>query len=375
MEIQEEEVLSMDTTKRIVISGYYGFDNSGDDAILKAIVTGLKSSREDLDIIALSNNPKATEEVYGIKAVDRFKIGEVKKVMKNCDLFISGGGSLLQDITSTRSLIYYLSLMKLAKFYGRKVMVYANGVGPIDGRINRFLTKKILEKVDLITLRDQESRDFVESLKISNKNIHVTSDPVFSLSPIAREEALEILRHEGIDQDKNFVGIAIRDWKNRDKLVDYMAKLSDYMVEKYDVNVILIPMHYPEDLDISMDIASKGKKVYVLREKYSVEEVMGIIRELDMIVAMRLHSLIYAATQEVPMVGIIYDPKIVGFLNSIDVKHMLDIEDLDYDLLLGNIDEVMENKEKLKIDLKNQEEILKEKALKNIDMAIELLEK
>lgn len=366
----------MNAVKTIVISGYYGFDNSGDDAILKAIVKGFRNSDKKLNIIALSNNPPSTEKIYGIKAVDRFKMDEVKKVMKSCDLFISGGGSLLQDITSTRSLLYYLALMKLAKFYKRKVMVFANGVGPIDGKLNKVLTKRILEKVDLITLRDEESKEFVRELGVENKNVFVTADPVFSLEAIGEKDVLEILEKENIPKDKPLVGIAIRDWSNNDELIDSMARASDYMVDKYGVNILLIPMHYPEDLSISKKVMDKTESngVYILNGKYSVDEIMGVIKELEMILAMRLHSLIYAATQEVPMVGIVYDPKIVGFLNTIKVPNMVDVDNLVYEDLLKNIDEVWENRELLRNDLAGQEKVLTNKAMENIDMALNLLE-
>lgn len=365
----------MNDIKTIVISGYYGFDNSGDDAILKSIVKGFNNSDKKLNLIALSNNPSSTEKIYGIKAVDRFKISEVKKAIKSCDLFISGGGSLLQDTTSTRSLLYYLALMKMAKHYKKTVMVYANGVGPIDGKLNRVLTKKILEKVDFITLRDRESEIFVRELGVRNENIVVTADPVFSLDAIKREDVLSLLEGENIPLDKPLIGLAIRDWKNRDILIESISKASDYMIEKYDANILLIPMHYPEDLEISKEVINKinSDNVYILREKYSIDEIMGVIRELEIILAMRLHSLIYAATQGIPMVGIVYDPKIVGFLNMIEVPNMVDMENLIYEDLIENIDDVWKNKEEIKLNLNKHEKILRKRAMENIEQALNLL--
>ena len=115
--------------KKILISGYYGFDNSGDDAILKAIVKDLKENNSSIEITAFSNNPTFTEKIYDINAVNRFGIRDVFRAIKNCDLFISGGGSLLQDVTSTRSLLYYIALMKIAKLFNKPVMVYALFIG------------------------------------------------------------------------------------------------------------------------------------------------------------------------------------------------------------------------------------------------------
>lgn len=301
--------------KKVLISGYYGFDNSGDDAILKAIVKDLKAEDESIQITAFSNNPTFTEQIYGIEAVNRFGIVDIIRSIRGCDLFISGGGSLLQDVTSTRSLLYYLALIKLAKIFNKPVMVYANGIGPINGKMNRYITRNILEKVDLITLRDEDSKRFVEELGVSNENMYVTADPVFTLEPTDEKTIAGLFKAEGIDDNKPLIGISVRNWTNAENLVSILAKAIDYIVEKYQANAILIPMHYPEDLSISNSILDRvaTKNCYIISKKYSVEDIMGIICRTEIIIAMRLHSLIYAATQKVPMVGLVYDPKIEGF--------------------------------------------------------------
>ncbi|NLW40859.1 MAG: polysaccharide pyruvyl transferase CsaB [Tissierellia bacterium] len=365
----------MDGKKRILISGYYGFDNSGDDAILKAIVKDIKNQDNSIEITVLSNNPIFTEKVYDIKAVNRFKLKDVIGAIRKCHLFISGGGSLLQDVTSTRSLLYYLTLMKLAKLFNKPTMVYANGIGPIDRKLNRLLTKKTLEKVDLITLRDQDSKDFLEELGVNNKNIFVTADPVFTLEGSHESKVNYILNEEGVSQDRPLIGFSVRKWMGEENLILNTAKAIDYITEEYKVNVLLIPMHYPEDLSICNSILEKvtNKNSYIISNQYSVEDIMGIIGKLEMIVAMRLHSLIYAAAQKVPMVGIVYDPKIVGFLKSIGMDNMCPAEGLKYEALISNIDYVWRNRRDLREKLKELDIEMRKQALKNVHMALELL--
>jgi len=362
--------------KKVLISGYYGFDNSGDDAILKAIVKDLKARDNSIQITAFSNNPTFTKKIYGIEAVDRFAIMNIIRAIKDCDLFISGGGSLLQDITSTRSLLYYLALIKLARIFNKPVMVYANGIGPINGNINRYLTRKVLDRVDLITLRDEDSKKFIEELGVKNKNVYVTADPVFTLEPTDEETIEKILEKEGIRANRPLVGVSVRKWTNAENLIWILGKTIDYIIEKYKVNVVLIPMHYPEDLSISNEILKQVTKdgCYIISNKYNVEDIMGIIKRLEIIVAMRLHSLIYAATQNVPMVGIVYDPKIEGILKSIDMEYMCPVENLEYDQLVSNIDQVWESKEDLRKRLKESDEKMRKEALKNVHMALELLQ-
>lgn len=364
-------------SKNVLLSGYYGFDNSGDDAILKAIVSDIRKKNRDIDIKVLSKNPEKTERMYSVKAINRFKLKEVYSAMKNADLFISGGGSLLQDITSTRSLLYYLALMKLAKFLRKPVMVYANGIGPIDGRMNRHFTRKILNRVDLITLRDESSRVFVvDELKVKNKKIKVTADPVFTLQPSDEERVNQIFKSEDIPKDKKIIGISVRKWKLASNLTETMAKSIDEILKKYDVNVVLVPMHYPEDLEISEDINKLVTEAgsYVLKDKYPVEDIMGVINEFEMIVAMRLHSLIYAATMEVPMVGLSYDPKIEGILKSLSMEKILDVETFQVGELIDSIDYVWNNLDEIKGVLIHQDAELKRKALSNVEMALDLLE-
>lgn len=359
----------------VLMSGYYGFDNSGDDAILKAIVKDLKEFNKDLDITVLSNNPAKTESMYPVKAVNRFRFKEVICAIKKSSLLISGGGSLLQDITSTRSLLYYLAVMTIAKLYGKRVMVYANGIGPINKNINRVLTKWVLNRADLITLRDEDSREYLEKMKVKNREIYVTADPVFTLDPSSEKVVDKILINENIPKGYNLIGISVRPWKNANNLEEIISKTIDYIIKNHGVKVVIIPMHYPEDLEISLNILSRVKEdgCFVLRQKYSVEEIMGVIKRLDVIVAMRLHSLIYAATQSVPMVGLVYDPKVEGILNSIGMEHMLNVEDLDYDKLISDIDYVWDNKESIKSELEKQDEFLKAKSLQNITLAYEKL--
>lgn len=367
----------MKSINSILISGYYGFDNSGDDAILKAIVKDIRRANSKVNIHVLSNNPKKTKEIYGVEAVNRFKLMEVFKAIKNTNLLISGGGSLLQDITSTRSILYYLAIMKLNKLMKKPVMIYANGIGPIEKNINRFLTKRILNKVDLITLRDESSKDYINKLGVKNKNIFVTADPVFTLEPAPFNRVKEIFQYENIPVDKKFIGISVRRWKNFNNISSIMADIIKCIIKEYKVNVILIPMHYPEDLDISLEIKEmvSMEECNIIKGKYKVEEIMGIIKELEIIVAMRLHSLIYAATQEVPMVGVSYDPKVDGILKSIGMDHICHVEDLSYDDLKREIDLVWREKDKLKKSLGEQDKKLRELALSNVTKALELLEK
>lgn len=362
--------------KSILFSGYYGFDNSGDDAILEAISTDLKKTRPQLNIKVLSYHPEKTKEMYQIEALYRFNLKEVLKGLKETDLFISGGGSLLQDITSSRSLWYYLGLMLLAKIFGKKVYVYANGVGPIDGRFNRFLTKHVLNMADYITLRDRMSLDFIRSIGVKHDRVKVTADPVYTLEPAGDERIKEILRQEGIP-DKEYLGFAVRAWKEAPDLGQKLAFAMNGILKNSEEDILMLPLHYPEDVKFAEKVRNmvvEKERVYILKENYSVKELMGSFSRLNTVVAMRLHSLIYGVVEKVPIVGLSYDPKVEGLLKELDLPAGVDVNEFDPEELIEKIFESLENREERAAYLAGKREDLKQAALENIEVIDVLLE-
>ncbi len=149
---------------KIVISGYYGFDNIGDEAVLYTIISTLKSEIPDVSITVLSNNPEKTAELYEVKSINRWDIKSIARVIKNSDMLISGGGSLLQDITSSKTIPYYLAIVKIAQLYRKKVVFYSQGIGPVDKKLGRSLIKRVANKVDAIFVRDIASKDLLQEI-------------------------------------------------------------------------------------------------------------------------------------------------------------------------------------------------------------------
>ncbi len=183
----------------IVISGYYGFGNAGDEAMLAAMIEVLTELEPNIGITVLSGNPEDTRRRHGVAAVYRLNYPEIIKVLAKSHLLISGGGSLLQDVTSERSLYYYLSIMMLAKKLGTPVMLYAQGIGPVRGSLARGAMRYIGNMVDLITVRDEGSRDELKRLKVTRPPIHVTADPVLALHPVDKQVGRSILRKHGVE--------------------------------------------------------------------------------------------------------------------------------------------------------------------------------
>lgn len=355
-------------SKKIIMSGYFGFSNSGDDAILKSIIESFKSLNPYLNIKVLSKDPVLTEREYGVAAIDRFKFFDVRKSLKASDMLISGGGSLLQDKTSSRSIWYYLLIMKLAKRYKKKVFVYSNGVGPINKRFNRNITRRVLNKVDYITLRDKDSYDFIKSIGVNNPNIKVLSDPVFNLKEASDENV-----RKKFDINKDTVLISIRSWMDDEKLISELSKFLNYLIDE-GKDIVFMPMQTPRDTTISEKIAANLNSSKIIDEKYPVEILMSLMKNADFIVAMRLHAMIYAIHQNLPFIGLSYDPKTETLLKDFDESINIDVDAINYDDLLKAYKYIKDNREDFinKLSVINEEN--KKKAIEASKLALELLE-
>ncbi|MGE4215112.1 MAG: polysaccharide pyruvyl transferase CsaB [Anaerotignaceae bacterium] len=360
---------------KVLMSGYYGFNNSGDDAILLSIHANMRKLNQKTKITVLANNPIQTKQKYGVDVVYRYNIFSVIKAIKNCDVLISGGGSLLQDRTSTRSIVYYLSIIKCAKLFGKKVMLYANGIGPVTKPKNRRLVKNVVNKVDVITLREENSLEELRGMGVDNPNAYVTADPVFTLDSITRQKAEKILCEQGIPMDKPIVGVSVRNWKDVDTFITDFAVLCDRVHNELGRTIVFIPMQVPNDINISRVVQSKMKSdSFILRDDATPFETMGIIGLMDFVMSMRLHTLIFAARQRIPLIGFSYDPKIDFYLKEFSMPSGGDVDNYNLEDAFRKIKAMIENREAYVEKLDGAVRGLERLAEKNEDYLVELLE-
>lgn len=293
--------------KNILITGYYGFANIGDEAVLEEIIHNLRQVIPSVNITVISNSPLETGAAYGVKSINRtFKA--LRKALRKADLFILGGGSLLQNVTSTKSLLFYLLQILAARFAGRRVFLYAQGIGPINGRFSRFITVSCLKKCAGITLRDQESAAFLEEIGLKKK-LTVTIDPVLA----ATEKELPPPLPTG-----KKLGVALRHWQNPD--IPEIAKGLDTLANE-GWTIVLLPFHEPDDRELALAVMDKmSQKVFLLETTLAPDTMCAAIGQMQALVGMRLHSLIMAAASGVPFTAISYDPKISSFCHSLGLE-------------------------------------------------------
>ncbi len=361
---------------RIVVSGYYGSKNAGDEAMLVAMIEVLSDLDPQLNITVISANPEDTKSRHGVDAVSWLDIPAILKALHSADLLISGGGSLLQNVTSRRSLYYYLGIISMARLLGRPVMLYAQGIGPIYGSFARKVMNWIGNHVNMITVRDKGSLEELSDLGINRPHIECTADPVLGIHRVGTERGREILKEFNADGAKPAVGLAVREWRGWKRYKEVLAKCVDRIVRELDARVVFLPMQYPEDVRAAESIAALAEEpCTVLPEEYTTAELMSLVGNMDLMLCIRLHALIFAGVMEVPMVGISYDPKIDRYLSSIGELPAGELSSITEDSLMVALKRRWE--ERKTVSRRNPQLMgeLRRLASRNAELALELAQR
>jgi polysaccharide pyruvyl transferase CsaB len=369
------------TTAKIMISGYYGFNNTGDEAILKSMVGALKKKIPQIKITVLSQSPLKTSQTYQVKAINRLRLIDIMCCLRDTDLFISGGGGLLQDSTGKGwSILYYLGLILGAKIVKVPVVIYAQGIGPVNKQINKKLIKWILNKVDLITVRDNHSKELLENLGVLKPSIYVNSDPVFLLKKININNVIDShpFIQELINSDNRpLIGVSVRECRgNGLDSKRIFAQAADYLIENYKAKIIFFPFKFDEDVHISEEILSLMRnKAEVLKIKLEPEELLSVLSRLFLVVGVRLHSIIFSSMANIPFIAFNYDPKVKYFVEDLGLSEVLleTGEGISLKNIQKKIEYIRENNDKIKDILLEKVSNLEEKALVNNELVFRFL--
>jgi len=348
--------------KKIVISGYYGFNNLGDEAILAGITSLLKKKNKDLEITVLSASPAKTAKLYNVKAVSRNSILEILSALAEADLFISGGGSLLQDVTGNFSVPYYLGLAWLAKMQGTKTVFYAQGAGPLNKKWSQMLTSFTLNRFNLLGVRDTGTEQLLKKIGVK-KNIKLTVDPVFGLHDPLNNKRQRI-------KGKIEVGISVRPWS-----VDYIDQLAaalNRFSQAKNIKFIIFPMHQGSDEGISQQLKDKlNSEAEINNLPEAPEKALKEFSHLDLFIGVRLHSLIFALLNQIPLLALSYDPKIEGLMSELDYLPLIKLENLEAEKVVKKLEYIFAEKYSLR---KKNAEFLKKKNIEAENFAELVLE-
>ncbi|MGN1004429.1 MAG: polysaccharide pyruvyl transferase CsaB [Oscillospiraceae bacterium] len=325
----------------VLVCGAYGRGNVGDDAILEAILTELRQINRDMPVWVLSRSPKSTRLTYRVNALYIFSIPKFLHCMGKTALYINGGGSLMQDVTSRRSLWFYLFTIWCAKRRGNKVLMYGCGIGPIHYPSNRKLTARVLQNsVDAITLRDTHSKTELEDMGITAPQVFQSADPTVILPAAGSEIVDGLMESHGLDPHGKYIGLTLRPWPGYEEKAPVFGALADYAWEKYGLIPVFLPIEPRLDTAAARLAAAHVKKApyHIVERTGSSSHTIGLFARMQVVVSMRLHALVFAAGQGVPLVGVVYDQKISSFLSYIGQNLYCDLSEASLETLSAHLD-------------------------------------
>ncbi|MEB3207122.1 MAG: polysaccharide pyruvyl transferase CsaB [Vampirovibrionales bacterium] len=322
---------------RVVVSGYYGFGNLGDELILKVLVDTLNA--KNVAVTVLSNDPSHTARTLGVRAVHRLNLVDIIDALINAHLFVSGGGGLFQDVTGPASAFYYGGLIRLARLFDVPVCFWSQGVGPLThpvfGGLTRAMTGFALNACEALTVRDHQSADLVENL--TAKRPPVTADPVWLLKLPDGGTASESLLQTPQPLVKT-IGVSLRPWPELtpprlEALARLLVSLAvRYQEEGFKVEFLLFAYQYQTDWRLLSEfeaMLSRFAKLaqltafhcQILSDRTCTFDPMhpfwtGLHR-CSVFFGMRYHSLVLALLAGKPVFGLAYDPKVQSLLTTL----------------------------------------------------------
>lgn len=359
-------------TKRIVISGWYGNKNVGDEAQLSSMISMIRFFWPNAEIAVLTDDPKATISEHQVNAISRggfFSKLKLLLALFKADLFILGGGTLLYDTKIGANQIKWLNEAILSMMMGTPVMYFNGGIGLIYNQITKYYIKMVCSAMSLITVRDEQSKENLRCLGVK-KAIYIGADSVFAL----KEQSIEWIKkynRENLNK-KPKIGFNLRSWiyvldeiptKNKTKCEKFGGSSSNFVRFRYDIaeaincikekieaSIIFFPISFSSaigdnDVELSEEIfqlLADCKDVYIIKDECKYLEMINQMKDFYLVIGMRLHALVFAALLGIPMLAINYDSKVAAFMKLIDQEeYLLNMDEVTPDILCQKANQLL----------------------------------
>lgn len=299
----------------IVIFGYFGCDNLGDETNLRELVVFLREIQPGIGITVISALPEATARKLGVESIAKYNWTKIAAAFQRADLLIGGGGSLFQDRSSLRSLLYYAGLIFLAGWFRLDAFLYGQGIGPFRSGMGKWMAGRALSRVRVITLRDSLSQSALENLRVSGPVVHITAEPLLVKEPVIESAVKRYW--EGIPTGGGYklglIPCAV-EWLN----IRFWIRLVDALGR--DNPGIYLMATAKDDWDFHQKL-SKELGIPILPVRNCWEELQKAAGGLDLVVSARLHGLVAAVVQGSACYGLALDPKIQGFCIPLGINY------------------------------------------------------
>ena len=313
----------------VLICGAYGYGNAGDDAILKSIIHSVRKTDEYLPVTVLAKNTDSIKKRFLVGSVYTFNLPKIIWCMRRSRLYINGGGTLIQNATSHRSLWYYLLTLWLAKRLGNRVDMYGCGIGPVNGRRNQRLVRWVLNSsVDVITLREPDSMRELAYYGVDRPNIRLGSDPALVLPQASEAEAEKFLESQGVNPHGKYICFLLRSWRGFGAKAEIFAKCAQRARDELGLEPVFLPINSFQDQRAAQQVLEHMKTPGKALSGAGPELLISILAKMEVVVSMRLHGLIFSSLSGTPLVGVSYDPKIGSYLRYLGYGNWTELGDL-----------------------------------------------
>lgn len=373
----------------VFITGYYGFGNTGDDAILAAMLHDLRELRPDLRAVVTSNAPQETESTHRVDAIYWQDVQAISEAVRAAQLVLVGGGGLFQEhwgidpdalLTPNHwGIGFYAGPAVLASIEERPLMIYGVGVGPISSDHGRSYVRAACEAASAITVRDDDSRALLEEIGVPGSKIEVTADPAFTLEPAPVDPGLEALGGDWV------VGVALRNWNLGVAPSFWEGQVAaglDLFLSRQGGRALFVPLqHSSRDIEDDAAVAERirrrmrlGDRTSVLAGVRSPAEIAGVLGACDLVLGMRLHSLIFAALGSVPVAALAYDSKVARQMEQLGLGELtLAMGDVEAEAIAGLLERTFSRRDELRARLGEARDTLRRSARRNAEVAAGLL--
>lgn len=297
----------------VVISGYYGFGNLGDEAILHVLLEELRSLGADVgaEPVVLSAAPRETARSYGVRAVNRWSLRAIRRELRRARAFLGGGGGLLQDETSRRSALYYLALWAYAHRHC-PVYLVGQGLGPLHSRAVTAWARRVASRAAFATVRDEPSEKLLRRWGLPEDRLACGGDLTLLLRP----------KLEGIargDPEKSYVLVALRG-DLPEGLQEALVQQLRHVQKELGWQPVFFAFHPAEDREAMEGLAARltPRPPVLQAEGVPICEALRVIGGARAVVGMRLHALIFALLWGVPFLAVGGPTKLETFLRQVE---------------------------------------------------------
>ena len=330
--------------ERILIGGYYGFGNLGDEALLLALLRKMREYLPDAEPVVLSQEPERTAAEYGVEAIDRWNPFRIWQELGRAGLFLLGGGGLLQDATSRRSALYYLWLIRLAQMRRVPVVLLGQGIGPLrSGSLQRMAARR-LKQADYVMVRDRRSLELLKEWGADRGQLARGYDLALMME----------LKSEGIER-RDLLAVSLKEvvrGRERKRFIAEVAGTLDEAHRRLSLRTAFIPLYPRQDLRLTEEVrAAMAEESLVLDlTEMKISEVLSLLAQAKLMLGGRLHALEFALIAGVPFAGISYDLKIDEFIRLVAEQAgveppLLKVTEITKEELLAAMGRLWENRE------------------------------